>query len=267
MSSILSLKINNKNPLELNELTNALNALAKEYDYFVKNEFGYTKIDRKLEIKKLEQGSLIIDLAAVAIPLMDNVNVIYDFGKHLINTLDHFVGKTKTDLPSTSKRTCDNLNNFINPIANDIGSSITININNSENTSVIVREYDNIACNAAQNHITKYKQNLLEEEPSVQRKQAFYWISASFAKTFNISIRDNTDKGIIEKFDKKAHKVIFENETDRTLMTKYNPEFQKDWQELVYIVDVEIIKIQDVIKTYKILAVHYEDTFDPQEES
>jgi hypothetical protein len=265
MSSILSLKINNKNPLELNELTNSLNALAKEYDYFVKNEFGYTKIDRKLEIKKLEQGSLIIDLAAVAIPLMDNVNVIYDFGKHLIDTLDHFVGKTKTDLPVTSKRTCDNLNNFINPIANDIGSSITININNSENTSVIVREYDNIACNAAQNHITKYKQNLLEEEPSVQRKQAFYWISASFAKTFNNFSRDNSDRGVIEKFDKKAHKVIFENETDRTLMTKYNPEFQKDWQELVYIVDVEIIKIQDVIRTYKILAVHYNDTFDPSE--
>lgn len=266
MAYTLSLRINNKNPLELNELTNSLNALAKEYDYFIKNEFGYTKTDRKLEIRKLEQGSLIIDLAATVIPFMNDVNVIYDFGKHLIDTLDYFVGKTKTDVQLPLKRTCDNINNFINPVANDTGSSIIINVNNSENTNVIVREYDNIACNAAQNHINKYKQNLLEEEPSIQRKQAFYWISASFAKTFNNATRDNSDKGVIEKFDKKAHKVIFENETDRTLMTKYNPEFQKDWQELVYIVDVEIIKIQDVIKTYKILAVHYEDTFDPQED-
>lgn len=267
MTYTLSLRINNKNPLELNELTNSLNALAKEYDFFVKNEFGYTKTDRKLEIRKLEQGSLIIDLAATIIPAMHDANVILSFGKHLISTLDYFVGRTKTDVPVTSKRTCDNVNNFINPVANDIGSSIIININNSDNASIIVGEYDNIACNAAQNHINKYKQNLLESEPSAQRKQAFYWMSASFAKTLDSSSRNNSDKGVIEKFDKKAHKIIFENESDRILMTKYNPEYQKDWQELIYIVDVEIVMVQDIIKMYKILAVHYEDTIDPEEDN
>lgn len=138
MTYTLSLKINNKNPLELNELTNALNALAKEYDLFVKNEFGYTKTDRKLEIKKLEwveQGSLIIDLAATITPILHDTNVILSFGKYLISTLDYFVGKTRNDALAISKRTCNNLINFLNPVANDIGSSIIIDINNSQNTN------------------------------------------------------------------------------------------------------------------------------------
>lgn len=269
MDYSLQLKIDNKKPLELNELTNSLNSLAKEYDCFAKEEFGLSRTDRKLEIKSLKEGSLIIDLCSIAIPVMQDANVIFKFGEHLINALNYFVGKNNTK-QSYSKRTCDNLNNLINLIANDNGSNINISINGNDNTTpILIGNYDDIACNAAQNKINKYRESLLEEEPLVQRKQAFYWISASFFDNKDEFSKSNnsSDKGIIEKIDKNPRKVIFENDSDKILITKYNTDYQKDWQELVYIVDVEVIKIQDVVKTYKILKIYPDDTFDPKEDS
>lgn len=47
------------------------------------------------------------------------------------------------------------------------------------------------------------------------------------------------------------------------MITKFYEKYDKDWQELIYIVDVEVIKIQDIIKMYKILKVYYEETTDP----
>jgi hypothetical protein len=46
----LSIKIENNNPIELNQLTLSLNALACQYDIFLKKskEFDYAKSQRKL---------------------------------------------------------------------------------------------------------------------------------------------------------------------------------------------------------------------------
>jgi len=268
MSETLSLKINNTKPIELNSLTNSLNALAKEYDTFTKCEFGLAKTNRKLEIKKLEQGSLIIELVAIAIPQMQEINTIIAFGKHLINGLDYFVGRKRIDNPSFSKTTVSNLGNFVDTIANDSNSSLSIQIVGNGNNLYVGGDYSSVDCNALQNNINKYQKSLDEEEPSlVQHKQAFYWFSASFANKSISNISSNVDKGIIEKFDLRPHKIIFENDADKALITSSNSKFKKDWQELMYIVDVEIVKIQGVIKMYKILRVYYDDTFDPAEDN
>lgn len=268
MSYTLSLKINNTKPIELNSLTNSLNALAKEYDTFTKSEFGIAKTNRKLEIKKLEQGSLIIELVAIAIPQMQEINTIVAFGKHLISGLDYFVGRKKIENPSFSKTTVNNLGNFVDTIANDSHSSLSIQIVGNNNNLYVGGDYSSVDCNALQNNINKYQKSLEEEEPSlIQHKQAFYWFSASFANKPTVNISNNADKGIIEKFDFKPHKVIFENDSDKALITSSSSKFNKDWQELMYIVDVEIIKIQGLIKMYKILRVYYDDTFDPSDDN
>ena len=268
MSHTLALKFDNKNPVELNSLTNSLNALAKEYDAFTRNEFGYTKNNRKLEIKKLDQGSIIIELAALALPKMQEINIILTFGKHLIQGLDHFVGRKKISEPNFSKNSCNNLSNFVDTIANDGDSKISIQIVGNDNTLYVGESYNSVDCNALQNNIHKYQQMLIEEEPSATvYKQAFYWYSASFVNNPDKNARNNVDKGIIEKFDSKPHKVVFENDIDKTNITSANHRFKKDWQELVYMVDVEVVKIQGVIKLYKIIHIHHEDTFDPEDDT
>lgn len=44
-----------------------------------------------------------------------------------------------------------------------------------------------------------------------------------------------------------------------------NPKSDKPWQELAYIVDVEVLKLGDQPKPYKIIECYTEETFDPKE--
>jgi len=268
MTHRLVLKFDNKSPIELNALTNSLNALAKEYDTFTRSEFGYAKTNRKLEIKKLEQGSIIIELAALAIPKMQEINTILTFGKYLTEALNHFVGRNKILEPSFSKNSCNNLSNFVDTMANDSGSKISIQVVGNNNTISVGEDYNSDNCSILQNNIYKYQKTLIEEDPvTIGFKEAFYWFSASFANNPDKNSGKNVDKGIIEKYDTRPHKVIFANDIDKTNITSSNPSLKKDWQELMYIVNVEVVKIQGVIKLYKIIHIHYNDTFDPQDDT
>jgi hypothetical protein len=261
----LSIKINNKKPIELNELTSSLNALAREYDLYCNTELNLPKEERKLEIIKLEEGCIYMELLPIITPLIQEMNSVFCFGKYIIETLDYFTGKA-TSKPNSNfkKKNCDNVNTFLDQTANDNGSNTIINVVGNNNTTIIMgKTIDSLESNAAQNSIAKYKTLLLEEESGVSHKQAFYWEAASFSNIKNI--KSNSDKGIIEKLDKKPHKVIFENDIDKDGITQFNQKYRKDWQNLIYIVDVEAIKVQDVIRTYKILKVYTEDTIDPDD--
>jgi hypothetical protein len=48
-------------------------------------------------------------------------------------------------------------------------------------------------------------------------------------------------------------------------MTRFNDKLKKQWQDLIYIVDVQAIKIQDIIRSYKILKVYPNDTIVPED--
>ncbi|MDR0942494.1 MAG: hypothetical protein LBM19_02680 [Holosporales bacterium] len=85
-----------------------------------------------------------------------------------------------------------------------------------------------------------------------------YWASASFiAKNKRIS-----NKVIIENIDKSPKNVTFINEEDEKIAKSYNGKFKKDWQDLNYIVDVEVLYIQGVPKTYKILKLYVDEIYD-----
>lgn len=258
----LSIKICNERPVELNQLTISLNALAKEYDLFCNKQLNLAKNERRLEIVKLEKGSLLVEMVPVAMSVIQEVNPVLAFTKYLVDTLSFFTGKSEqAPANSFTSKNCDNLTNFLSQTANDNGSRLVINAANNSGTTHIGATLDSLMSNAAQNQISLYKAQLAEGAPLIKHKEAFYWAVASFAE-----VKSDQDKGVIEKLDKKPHKVIFENETDKMFMTQFNPHYRKDWQNLVYIVDVEAIKIQDVIKTYKILRVYDEDTIDPDED-
>lgn len=266
----LFIKICNKKPMELNALTNSLNALVKEYDAYCKDNFDMAKSERKLEILKLESGSLLLELVPIAISIIQDVDVALSFGTHVIGILDYFVGKTDKMPPNISKKTCDNLSAFVDQTANDHGSNAVFNVLGNNNTIIAERNYSSLELNAAQNGLLKHKESLLGEEPHVKYKQAFYWVTASFVQSFHNGLPDktnqnknSTDKGIIEQIDKKPHKIIFANDEDKILITRFCEKHNKEWQELIYIVDVEIIIIQDVVKMYKILKVYYDETTDP----
>ena len=250
----LSIKISNKKPIELNELTNSLNAFSREYDLFCKDSLGYEKNQRKLEIVKLEKGSLCVVLTSIIPVLIENQDSIYYFGKYFVEALKYFISKKKKPPQTYSKNNCDNLSNFLNQTANDNNSNLDIKIvgnnNNIQPITLIVTHKEGIE---ARNNIAEYKHQLLQSEPLIKYKQTFYWASASFIKNKQDEF---ADKGIIESLDSKPYKIIFEDDKDRKNIIQ-----KKKWQDLIYLVDVEVILVQGEVTIYKILKVYEEEFF------
>jgi len=122
-----------------------------------------------------------------------------------------------------------------------------------------ILKVDSLESNAIQNKIRKYIEGI-DEEPKIFQKELMYWANAAFVK------QKTTDKVIIEKIDKKPKKVVFLSEQDKSIATSYNPNFpHKQWQDLAYIVDVEVSYIQDTPKEYKITKLYKDEIFDPEE--
>ena len=261
---ILSIKINNKNPVELNQLTISLNALANQYDNFLKKnqDFNYAKAHRKLYISKLEEGSIYIELLPALMPLINDFNTIAAFANYLKDVYGFFLGYEKKLCHQITKTDCVELGDFINQIASDNESNIAIGIKGDNNiTNVIV--LDSIKSNAVQNAIRKHIESNMQEDPKIYHKQLMYWANASF-------IRNKTTDGkvIISNIDKNPKKVIFEQEQDKIIATTHNVKFpKKNWQDLAYIVDVEVSYLDNVPKVYKITKLYSDEIFDSEEDS
>lgn len=258
----LSIKIENNNPIELNQLTISLNALARQYDSFLRKseEFEYCKSDRRLYISKLESGCIYAELVPAIVPLFNDLNSIFSFGSYLKNTYDFFRGKEDKLIQNITKTDCNELSDFVSQTSQDNGSSINIEVKGDNNTILCpVLKIDSLEANAIQNKIRKYLEDI-EQEPKEFTKELMYWANAAFVK------QKTTDKVIIEKIDKKPKKVVFLSEQDKSIATSYNPNFpNKQWQDLAYIVDVEVSYIQDIPKEYKITKLHKDEIFDPQD--
>ncbi len=71
------------------------------------------------------------------------------------------------------------------------------------------------------------------------------------------------NQAIISSISDKKHKVTFNNPQLKQTLTSNNPNYpDKSWQDLTYIVDVDIIKIDKKIKYYRIINIYPELTED-----
>ena len=255
---ILSIKIENKKPVELNQLTVSLNALSRQYDSFLKRS-NCTKSDRKLYLHKLERGSVIVELVAASIPLFSDINTIMTFFNYLKSSFEYFLGKSEAKY-QYSRQDLEEMHSIIEQTSKDNGSSTSISIKNGDVTTNIYN-VSYIDANAAQNGIKRYLENIETVRPAFFSKELMYWANANFVKN-----KKAHDKVVIEKIDKHPKKVIFANDEDKLYATTHNSLFKdKNWQDLAYIVDVDVSYIEDVPKEYKILRIYREEVFDPEE--
>ncbi len=260
----LTIKFSNNEPIELNQLTASLNALGNQYDNFLKksDKFDYDKKQRKLYISKLESGSIYAELMPVIAETINQANSVIEFGTYLTDCYNYFLGTIKENKYKFSKKDLTELADIINPTANDHGGQIIIDVKGDNNHIVNIINIDSTKANAIQNSLNKNSVEL-EEKPRYHSKVLMSWASA----IFNEKHDNNSGKVIIEAIDKKPRKVVFESERDRIFATSSNSIFSnKNWQDLGYMVDVEVAYISDKPVLYKVIKLYPEDTFDPQEE-
>ncbi|WP_312038635.1 hypothetical protein [Alteromonas stellipolaris] len=172
---------------------------------------------------------------------------VWIYGAHLFHTAPKNV----------SKQDLQDWNKFVEPVAKDNGSQMNTNV--SDNGKVITQFIINSnEANAIQNRIEHMIGGLDTPEDNIHRRKVMYWYQTKFDPN-----SDTGNKAIIDDLSKTGLKVIFENNAVKEEMLHVDPKFGKPWQELAYIVDVEVQTVRGIPKMYKVLKYYPEHTFDP----
>lgn len=248
--SKLSIYIENKQPVELIDLTESLLSLGSEYKRFVqRNSDLYATSDVKLYVKEMRTGSIWTELVSSSVPLLaplfENRESIIEFGKWLKSVYDYYKGRTDQK-PQLDKTSHNNLSSFLQPVAKDHGSQL--NVNNTVNGEQVVNiTINSLEANAIQNLIRRDILQLQEPVSNLKEKVVLYWHQAK-----NDLQSSTGDKGIIESLSPQAVKVIFAPESLKAhvLYKDENP-FKSG-----FIVDVMVETIENRPVLYKIVGFH-----------
>lgn len=102
----------------------------------------------------------------------------------------------------------------------------------------------------------------LEEKKKHYEKMPMYWSSAGFSEHRSGAVRQ--DKIIVEEFSKLPLRVVFLREEDKISATSHDERFpDRNWQDLVYIVDVDVICLAGKPNLYHVTRMYPEYTYDP----
>lgn len=239
----LVITIKNKQPVELIDLAQSMLALAGEYRQVLLDSGGQVDPDDvKLYIKEVRSGSIIQELvpyAMATLPFMAQANTVAEFANHLSALTDWFLDKRSLagwNGPTVEKKTLQNLDALLEPIAKDPGSSIDIGavtIHGDVNISVHIGSQE---ASAIQNNVAHA---LTEQKKSVAghyENVVMYWSQAR-----NDRQAKPGDKAIIESISKAAVKISFSSDDlkKRMLFDVAHP-FEK-----AFIVDVWVETVHD----------------------
>ena len=247
----LTIKIENKKPVELIDFTDSFSSLGNQYYKFLSESEDFSlKPETKLYIKEIKSGSIIAelsDLVPLVIPFAENSNSVIEFTGFLKKGFDYFLGKTEEKPKEFDLKDCTNFNNIIKPIAKDNGSNVLFNADWNFEGATVNFIFNSVDANAIQNGIRKEKESLKEPTQNIKKKVLFYWDSAKYDDKSKA-----IDRGFIDSIHGTALKVTFEDDTTKSKML----DIEENPFHLAYIVDVEIHEIKNIPCLYKILSLH-----------
>ncbi len=259
----LVIQINNKKDIALTDLTISLLNVSQQFTRFlIKNGADLDKNRSTLFVRSVTSGSIIIDLKPIceyALPLLSEFNTVAEFVLYLKEYFSYFLGKSEKKPTSIEIKDMEQFEKILEPIAKDNGSSYNfIAQEGAEQVNYFL--ISSAEANAAQNAIKREIANATEKFKQLYDKQLLRWYQIRFSETQN----QVGDKGIIESITKTPLKVIFADQNIKNEMINTS-KFSKQWQDLAYIVDVEVGTIENIPKLYKIINYYPEETFDPED--
>ena len=264
LSKRLEIKINNQRPIGLEDLSLSLLAFNHQFHKFVESETNKeTNIGSELLIKEVRSGSIIVELvsqAAPIVPLLWEGGSLVQWSKVVENTCKWLLGSVNTPPKNLTKQDLQEWNKFVEPVAKDNGSQMNINV--SDNGTVINQfNFNSTEANAIQNRIGHMIEDLDTPEDNIHSRKVMYWYQTKFDPK-----SETGNKAIVDDLSKSGLKVIFENNAVKEEMLHVDPTFGKPWQELAYVVDIEVQTVRGIPKIYKVLKYYPEYTFDPEAE-
>lgn len=263
LSKKLELKINNVNPVGLSDMTMSLLSFNEQFHKFVESETTDDyKLGSELYIKEVRSGSIIVELisqAAPIVPLIWEGGTLLEWMKQVEGITGWLLGKVQTPPREMTKHDLKQWHSFVEPVAKDHGSQINMNV--SDGGKVIQQFIVNSEqANAIQNQIARQIDELETPDDNIHLKKVMYWKQSKFDSESHTG-----DKAAIDSISKKPIKVVFENNAVKDAMLAGDPKFNKQWQKLAYLVDIEVQTVNNEPKVYTVLKYYPEHTFDPTE--
>ena len=249
---VLNIEIKNNNPLELTELTKSLISLSNQYNRHSELN-GYSESERKakLYIKKIETGSVLLDLiefgSANVIPFVESNNTIIGFAQFLKSSVSYFLN-SKGEEPQLSTQDCKELSQIVQPVARDNGSQLNVNVTVNGNVNNYV-SLDSTQSNALQNIL---KQEIKEKQ-ELKNGDVFENALMVFSQTKNkISSKGGNKVVVDDILPNRAINVFIPDKKTKKQMIKGddNP------NNFSFQVDIKVKTANGKISAYEILKFH-----------
>ncbi|NZD54184.1 hypothetical protein [Rhizobium leguminosarum] len=267
----LNLHIEPKNPIELEHMLTSLAALGRRFQSYAKEELDMGRGETaKLYISSIKPGSIDISLipdffeagkhaagAIVAAGAGDVLETVKGFAESIQTLFKTFNKPVKeADAPEISVRDCDDAVNIVKPIA-EAGGTQTFNVNNVQGNQVLVFTVGSAEASRIMDHALHHRETLLLPETETRKSVALVWqkIDRSEARTAGAT---SPDKGRIEEIDPRAKSILFHED-----VAEVKSEIMGEaLLQMVYYVDVEIVRVDDKIKAYRVVGYHGKEPID-----
>lgn len=249
-------------PLEIDDLTSALGSLSRQYQKSVMGEGHAEKVgDPRLLISSIHPGSIEInfipDILAFGVmlwPLIDVADTLNKFVENVDKLLGFFVKDTPPPDGAVTIKDCDDAINIVKPIANS-GGSQTFNVISGGLTVNVLQ--------LQQQQAKKIKENATHEKarlqfPKSERKQRVSMVWKQLARDKGkVGGTQSPDKAQIDEIDSKPHPAFFTDDT--AYLKKEMIDDQENPMQKVYFVDVEVSRVEDKVRAYRIVGYHGTD--------
>lgn len=248
----LTVKLDNRSPVELGAFTSSLQALATLYSrHAIAAGETVNGEEVRLHIRKVEAGSIIVDLVAMAqtvSPLVATGKSLISFAKDLRGLYDYARGKEAAP-PANMDRTDGKLaRDFLGAASREPQSQISVQATEGAVVTVNVLNVTGLEAAGVQARLDHWVG--MERIPTngIRKDALFFWRQArdGDAKTGN--------RGVIEAISLKAIKTRFADPA------MHAPMMEDALFRRAYVVDVDVQTVGGLPTLYTILSVH--DTVD-----
>lgn len=254
----LCIKISHSSPVEINEFASTMNAFGSLFESFCKYNADSTDGRKaKLYIEKIEHGSIEINLvetvSALALPLIESMNLIMDFAGHLKRVYDYYANGRGTK-PELSEAECRDFRRSLNVVSGDNKGEMEVYATSGHagavyNNCVVLQ----LAGNAAQNRLDREAERLREEAPHTDRFDKVLMTVYQMRGDLN---QTAGNKARIDEISTRSLPVRFDSDSikSRILGIADNP------TRKAFLVDVEVKTAEGRPAVYNVVALH--DVYD-----
>lgn len=255
--------LENNAPVDLLDFTDSLLAIQSEYSHFLKHR-GRHGINARLNIKKVEEGSIVFEFMEAALPtaLMaaGNANTLIDFGKHLKDLAQSLTTGRTIPAEGYNQESLSNISKIVQPLARNPDSNLGFSVmtNGGQTTfndcTFILNSTEG---NALQNRAQGAKEQLRD---SISRTEECKEHVLLRLARLDRETDSKQDRGIIEAFDAdKARKLLFDDDSIKARFM----ESDKNAFKCLYYVDAIAMYQEGRITAYRITNLH--EVFEDEE--